>query len=197
MGSEMCIRDSTQDGQAHTNAALKLIAEHRLSTLQAQQLELSIRSMGAAPTGGAPAERKVHQRRLKELLAGSNGPNLRMDPYDKALALVYGPNCHLIGGTATVQQATEMSEETVFQFLTIISTKFMQLIIEAENESVGARREAMGIIKLCAAVQNLPIAGSERAAALWHATLVEHWGCLLYTSPSPRDLSTSRMPSSA
>ena len=23
------------------------------------------------------------------------------------------------------------------------------------------------------------------------------WGCLLYTSPSPRDLSTSRMPSSA
>ena len=24
-----------------------------------------------------------------------------------------------------------------------------------------------------------------------------HWSCLLYTSPSPRDLSTSRMPSSA
>ena len=27
--------------------------------------------------------------------------------------------------------------------------------------------------------------------------MVAHWGCLLYTSPSPRDLSTSRMPSSA
>ena len=25
----------------------------------------------------------------------------------------------------------------------------------------------------------------------------QHIGCLLYTSPSPRDLSTSRMPSSA
>ena len=25
----------------------------------------------------------------------------------------------------------------------------------------------------------------------------KEWGCLLYTSPSPRDLSTSRMPSSA
>ena len=25
----------------------------------------------------------------------------------------------------------------------------------------------------------------------------QHYGCLLYTSPSPRDLSTSRMPSSA
>jgi len=29
---------------------------------------------------------------------------------------------------------------------------------------------------------------------LWHAM---YWLCLLYTSPSPRDLSTSRMPSSA
>ena len=28
-------------------------------------------------------------------------------------------------------------------------------------------------------------------------TVVEVTGCLLYTSPSPRDLSTSRMPSSA
>ena len=28
-------------------------------------------------------------------------------------------------------------------------------------------------------------------------SLIGVWGCLLYTSPSPRDLSTSRMPSSA
>ena len=28
-------------------------------------------------------------------------------------------------------------------------------------------------------------------------TTAKHWNCLLYTSPSPRDLSTSRMPSSA
>ena len=40
-------------------------------------------------------------------------------------------------------------------------------------------------------------------AALVHGTtvgtnaLLERKGCLLYTSPSPRDLSTSRMPSSA
>ena len=27
--------------------------------------------------------------------------------------------------------------------------------------------------------------------------LFQHYDCLLYTSPSPRDLSTSRMPSSA
>ena len=30
-----------------------------------------------------------------------------------------------------------------------------------------------------------------------HLTLMQDEACLLYTSPSPRDLSTSRMPSSA
>ena len=29
------------------------------------------------------------------------------------------------------------------------------------------------------------------------SALEMYWNCLLYTSPSPRDLSTSRMPSSA
>ena len=35
---------------------------------------------------------------------------------------------------------------------------------------------------------------------IWKTVLQQKWlsmGCLLYTSPSPRDLSTSRMPSSA
>ena len=36
--------------------------------------------------------------------------------------------------------------------------------------------------------------GSGEAAAPW---LAAGYACLLYTSPSPRDLSTSRMPSSA
>ena len=31
----------------------------------------------------------------------------------------------------------------------------------------------------------------------WNRLLKQDWICLLYTSPSPRDLSTSRMPSSA
>ena len=32
---------------------------------------------------------------------------------------------------------------------------------------------------------------------LWEDSMDREWYCLLYTSPSPRDLSTSRMPSSA
>ena len=34
-------------------------------------------------------------------------------------------------------------------------------------------------------------------AAIHLAGVISLWTCLLYTSPSPRDLSTSRMPSSA
>ena len=36
-----------------------------------------------------------------------------------------------------------------------------------------------------------------RAPEGMHTTVPDIWVCLLYTSPSPRDLSTSRMPSSA
>ena len=35
------------------------------------------------------------------------------------------------------------------------------------------------------------------AGRWWRFVPKQHWPCLLYTSPSPRDLSTSRMPSSA
>ena len=38
--------------------------------------------------------------------------------------------------------------------------------------------------------------GKSLLTGSWDAT-VRLWDCLLYTSPSPRDLSTSRMPSSA
>ena len=34
-------------------------------------------------------------------------------------------------------------------------------------------------------------------AIIFPAIFINDYGCLLYTSPSPRDLSTSRMPSSA
>jgi len=40
---------------------------------------------------------------------------------------------------------------------------------------------------------NLPLADLDRPENL----IALKWNCLLYTSPSPRDLSTSRMPSSA
>ena len=49
-------------------------------------------------------------------------------------------------------------------------------------------------------VFELPVEGTEtrvNAQAEAYEYMVEYTHCLLYTSPSPRDLSTSRMPSSA
>ena len=40
-------------------------------------------------------------------------------------------------------------------------------------------------------------AGTDGVTSFSAGDLTVHTGCLLYTSPSPRDLSTSRMPSSA
>ena len=37
----------------------------------------------------------------------------------------------------------------------------------------------------------------ERPDQLWHMDMTSVWVCLLYTSPSPRDRTRSRMPSSA
>ena len=61
----------------------------------------------------------------------------------------------------------------------------------ARNESSIAYQEAVTAAQLTAELeQNLQ---NKRQQVLVLATL----SCLLYTSPSPRDLSTSRMPSSA
>ena len=51
------------------------------------------------------------------------------------------------------------------------------------------------IIRACKNL-NIPIAGADRLRLLSELA-VKDLSCLLYTSPSPRDLSTSRMPSSA
>ena len=50
------------------------------------------------------------------------------------------------------------------------------------------------------AVKHIPIEDRDAFKYALAATLVkneQHWNCLLYTSPSPRDYAASRMPSSA
>ena len=51
--------------------------------------------------------------------------------------------------------------------------------------------------RFISAEQALVLARQDRSDAEASQALVLAWTCLLYTSPSPRDLSTSRMPSSA
>jgi len=61
-----------------------------------------------------------------------------------------------------------------------------QRIIEAGNDGREANHERASLADLAA------LQGERATMALGQLT-----ACLLYTSPSPRDLSTSRMPSSA
>ena len=56
----------------------------------------------------------------------------------------------------------------------------------------GGRGKAGGV-KIVDNLENL----EKEANVLLGKNLITHQTCLLYTSPSPRDLSTSRMPSSA
>ena len=53
---------------------------------------------------------------------------------------------------------------------------------------------AAGIVTILLAFLALPLAGVALGLMVWLRHILR---CLLYTSPSPRDLSTSRMPSSA
>ena len=47
------------------------------------------------------------------------------------------------------------------------------------------------------AIKDRDVVHNYRAVLAFRDFLAQHVTCLLYTSPSPRDLSTSRMPSSA
>ena len=55
----------------------------------------------------------------------------------------------------------------------------------------------LGDIAICLTVVEQEAAGQSKHLDQHFAHMVIHGCCLLYTSPSPRDLSTSRMPSSA
>ena len=67
--------------------------------------------------------------------------------------------------------------------------------------AVAATTELEAINIMLAAIAEAPINSLTGTlpvdAVTARSTLAEFNNCLLYTSPSPRDLSTSRMPSSA
>ena len=70
------------------------------------------------------------------------------------------------------------------------------IIAEVGQTHCGSFKKALSYIKLIADT------GADAVKFQTHfaseeSTLDEPFSCLLYTSPSPRDLSTSRMPSSA
>ena len=61
----------------------------------------------------------------------------------------------------------------------------------------GLTPEAMKPVYVCPDCQDTGFIGAEKCHCFLQAEIDLLYHCLLYTSPSPRDLSTSRMPSSA
>ena len=73
--------------------------------------------------------------------------------------------------------------------------KLAQAANNAEQEITAAKAEAASIIEQARARANQMVEEAKADARSEGERLVE--ACLLYTSPSPRDNTTSRMPSSA
>ena len=69
------------------------------------------------------------------------------------------------------------------------------VVISAGYSVIGRWREDYDDVDRAQAVESLESMGAEHLADRRFGTLSE--GCLLYTSPSPRDATLSRMPSSA
>ena len=81
--------------------------------------------------------------------------------------------------------------------------KNKEKLIDANLYNPSQEHDACGV-GFIASIDGIPnkrvvTSGIEALKAVWHRGAVDADGktCLLYTSPSPRDLSTSRMPSSA
>ena len=116
---------------------------------------------------------------MKELMA-SNPKELTLDPFDMAWGLVFAPNCHLIGFSPSLWDAghTTITTATLLQWHTLSIKKFIPLLARAVSESVGARREWMCVQRAIYAGNMLPLAGSERAAAMTWSFLESEdiWG---------------------
>ena len=65
-----------------------------------------------------------------------------------------------------------------------------------DENGMGLAANQMGITKRFFAIGHDSFDTFQKPVIIWNPQIIMQ-SCLLYTSPSPRDLSTSRMPSSA
>jgi len=183
---------------AETNDAADLVvfAQQLASRLRVFKLLLLDRTGGLADSEGRRLA-FIEERRIRRALAGERTATRRAILRAAARALKEGV------GSVNLTSLREVYEE-LFSFLGT-GTLFTEqqyghvrqisiddfeeveaLIARAQNEGFLLRRsedEIAGLLPSCFGYR----VGDEHLAGI----------CLLYTSPSPRDLSTSRMPSSA
>eukprot|EP00831_Metopus_contortus_P085360 TRINITY_DN9915_c0_g1_i2.p1 TRINITY_DN9915_c0_g1~~TRINITY_DN9915_c0_g1_i2.p1 ORF type:complete len:722 (-),score=90.30 TRINITY_DN9915_c0_g1_i2:143-2308(-) len=94
---------------------------------------------------------------------------------------------------------TVKTKKNYLNLLLFLLLKYtLSSVLSSESEDTMINLSASELLQILLESLPSPEAGAEAASLLVHPLIAGlHKACLLYTSPSPRDLSTSRMPSSA
>ena len=201
MGSEMCIRDSINSGsEAAARAAVKSLRgdfSKQVYALTEELTELRIYMEAALDfpeeeidflASDEMKQRAVSLRSsFEKLLATTRQGQLLRDGLTVVIA--GKPNAgkssllnRLTGEATAIVTDIEGTTRDLLRERIQLDGLPVQLIDTAGLHASGDPVEQEGIRRAIAAIQD-----ADRVL----------WICLLYTSPSPRDLSTSRMPSSA
>ena len=138
----------------------------------------------------------AHQRFFKDLCVASKVPAA----LQVARQSLKDKKCVVIGlqstGEARTKDAIEEHGEVFDDFVSAPRATLERLIKKVfaspgDDEADARQRE----LKACASRDDAPLGRTHGRSTRTRKGPAK--GCLLYTSPSPRDLSTSRMPSSA
>ena len=97
----------------------------------------------------------------------------------------------------TFRDCTSLKEIVIPDSVTAIGSSAFSNCISLESITIGSGVESLGDewIASCRRLANITVSPDNKTYSSVDGVLFNN--CLLYTSPSPRDLSTSRMPSSA
>eukprot|EP00831_Metopus_contortus_P032917 TRINITY_DN26485_c0_g1_i3.p1 TRINITY_DN26485_c0_g1~~TRINITY_DN26485_c0_g1_i3.p1 ORF type:complete len:198 (+),score=34.69 TRINITY_DN26485_c0_g1_i3:100-693(+) len=197
----MCIRDSISSGLKIKNAK-----DNPNKIAQAESLRISVISRNAAASNiqdtnsmlqtfdGALQEYNNNASRLKQLtiMAASETYN------DEDRAIMQKEVDQILKSMDDLGKNTEFNGVKLSKDATDLD-KIISTIGELKGETIDIPRFDLSNSALLGGTGTLDI--TTRSSAVNAIEVVENMNtiisCLLYTSPSPRDLSTSRMPSSA
>ena len=165
MGSEMCIRDSSQMivRQGAKETMKTLLGDEGIAKIKkvAADLKRDKKSGSISPT----ERKRQHEREDREARKQDNQKSKKPSKKDDAGISGFDLDSALSGSSSDGPSEFGGSSSSV-----VVTEESKKLEKEMSESGVAAG----------------PAFGQQ-----------DVWTCLLYTSPSPRDLSTSRMPSSA
>ena len=138
----------------------------------------------------------------------SNNSQIKKELYEKIVGRIsffVNSGMRLITETSKMIAFTEMWDEICKKRFKVSEPKFRRFRYGMQVNSLGLTETQPENNVYRILIQMLPVVIAKRSRAravqlpAWNEALglPRPWDCLLYTSPSPRDLSTSRMPSSA